>query len=650
MPASKEPVDSLSSLNSFSRYYNIKFGQLNCVAYADACTEIGASSFPSLVLFKDGEEVKRSVGDKDMDKLKAFIEDALESIRPGSRPKGGLELPEVGSKGFGSGSDSNATDKKEPSKTKPKGKSKAKGEGSSEIVKAPIEPSGAPNHGGASQVLTLSNFTEVVTNTLNPWFIKFYAPWCHHCQALAPNWAAMARDMEGRLNIGEVDCVQEKKLCKDMKVRAFPTMALFRGPERIEYEGLRGLGDLKSFAERAVGAVNEVPDVTATQFDELEKKDEAVFVYFYDHATTSEDFMALERLPLHILGHAKLVKTKDKDLNTRFKISTWPRLMVSRSGKASIYPELMPQHMRDVPNLVKWMQDNWLPLVPELTAANSHDIMDGKFAVLGILSNERHEGYEVAKREIKSAAIEWIERQTQAFELEREELRDTKKLRIEEAEDRKDQRAVRDAKLIKINMDEIKRKEVSFSWVDGVFWERWIRATFDIDVKEGGERVIIYDLDVSAPRSAAITRSLTAIAPEPPLLGQHHHRQRHRPLTHLDTGDAAQSRRLAAEADAQEHRIHHLPPPVQGQSCIHTPPARLFGRHGRPAHRPLHRQESGEEEKIVRREQRGLLQHGRQGGAAGDDAAEREGRLNDAFYGNMSARSLGRWPGGAPTG
>ena len=82
-------------MNSFSRYYNFKFGKLDCVAFADACTDIGVSSFPTILMFKNGEEVKRSVGDKDMDKLSTFIEDSLETIRPGSRPQGGVVLPKV---------------------------------------------------------------------------------------------------------------------------------------------------------------------------------------------------------------------------------------------------------------------------------------------------------------------------------------------------------------------------------------------------------------------------------------------------------------------------------------------------------------------------------------------------------------------------
>ncbi|KAI5293009.1 hypothetical protein KEM55_007353, partial [Ascosphaera atra] len=65
-------------------------------------------------------------------------------------------------------------------------------------------------------------------------------------------------------------------------------------------------------------------------------------------------------------------------------------------------------------------------------------------------------------------------------------------LRIEEAEDRNDQRALRSAKNIHINIREDDRKQVSFAWVDGVFWERWLKTTYGVDVKNG-ERVIIAD-------------------------------------------------------------------------------------------------------------------------------------------------------------
>ena len=139
----------------------------------------------------------------------------------------------------------------------------------------------------------------------------------------------------------------------------------------------------------------------------------------------------------------------------------------------------------------------WLPIVPELTASNAREIMDGKFVVLGILSRARSDEFLQSKRELKNAALEWMEKQTQLFQLERQELRDAKQLRIEEADDRNDQRALRAAKNMRITIQEDDKKQVGFAWVDGDFWERWLRNTYGIDVANG-ERVVINDQDVSA--------------------------------------------------------------------------------------------------------------------------------------------------------
>lgn len=367
-----------------------------------------------------------------------------------------------------------------------------------ELVKQakPKKPVNPANQNGVSVVLTAESFQRLVTMTQDPWFIKFYAPWCPHCQAMGPTWEQLAKNLQGKLNIGEVNCDKETRLCKDVHARAFPTLLFFKGGERAEYQGLRGLGDFVQYAEKAVDLAGGVPDVDAAEFKVLEEKEEVIFVYFYDHATTSEDFMALERIPLSLIGHAKLVKTNDPKLYDRFKITTWPRLLVSREGRPTYYTPLTPNEMRDVNGVLDWMRSVWLPLVPEMTASNARQIMDRKIVVLGIVNRNEPDNYNAALREIKSAANEWMDRQIQELQLERKKLRDSKQMRIEEAEDRDDQRALRAAKAIRINMDSSGRKEVAFAWVDGVFWQRWLKTTYGIDVKDG-ERVIINDEDVS---------------------------------------------------------------------------------------------------------------------------------------------------------
>ena len=519
LPQTPGSGQSESDMNSFTRFYDFKFAKVDCVANGDACERHKIRSFPSIILFKDGEQLEIKTGGQDLKTMSEWVEETLESIRPGSRPQGGPKLPKVG--------DDHA-DKvvvNVPTATgKPRTGTDKTNVAATRLSSGPMQ---TPNPPGKSRALTAENFQRLVTMTHDPWLIKFYAPWCHHCQAMAPNWQGMSRQMKEQLNVGEVNCDKEKRLCKDVKVRGYPTILFFRGGERIEYDGLRGLGDLISFANKAVAVGEGVLDVNAEQFEELEEKEEVIFVYFYDHATTSEDFAALERLVMSLIGHAKLVKTNDPKLATRFKISTWPRLLVSRDGKPTYYTGLAPHEMRDFRRVLNWMQTVWLPIVPELTASNAHEIMDGKLVVLGILSRDRKEDFVSAKREIKNAALEWIEKQTQAFKLELQELRDAKQLRIEEAEDRNDQRGIRLAKSIRINMDDIERKEVGFAWIDGVFWERWIRTTYGISVADG-EKVVVADEDSKrywdntftgstiVPSRTSILETLPRIVANPP--------------------------------------------------------------------------------------------------------------------------------------
>lgn len=486
---------------------------MNCLAYGDFCQKLGVVVWPTFGFYQEGEQMDRFIGAKTIKDVSEFVEGTLESIRPGSRPPQGVKLPETGDTSV----DKTAMPEY-PAKDKDPQAGARAGEKHNEKVaqtsensryeitpygKMAKEPRPLPNPQGVSIPLTAESFLKLVTTTQDPWFIKFYVPWCHHCQALAPNWRQMAKEMKGTLNVGEVDCVFERRLCSDARVSAFPTLYFFRGGERVEYTGLRGLGDLLSYTKKAVAVGDGIKYVDTASFKQLEETEEVLFLYFYDHGTTSEDFQAMERLTLSLVGHARIVKTDSAALAERFKIHTWPRLLVVRDGRPNYYDALAPKDMRDFRQILSWMQTVWLPILPELTASNAREIMDGKFVVLGILSRRRGDDFVQSKRELKEAALEWMDKQSQLFQLERAELRDSKQLRIEEAEDRNDQRALRAAKAMRITIREDDKKAVAFAWVDGDFWERWLRTTYGIDV-EHDDRVIINDEDVSCLWSTVV--------------------------------------------------------------------------------------------------------------------------------------------------
>ena len=47
-------------------------------------------------------------------------------------------------------------------------------------------------------ILNTSTLQGALEN-VSPWFIAFTSPWCGHCKRLAPTWAEVARDFEGKV-------------------------------------------------------------------------------------------------------------------------------------------------------------------------------------------------------------------------------------------------------------------------------------------------------------------------------------------------------------------------------------------------------------------------------------------------------------------
>lgn len=49
----------------------------------------------------------------------------------------------------------------------------------------------------------------MVLDSKDIWFIEFYAPWCGHCKALAPEWDSAAAALNGQVKFGKVDATVE---------------------------------------------------------------------------------------------------------------------------------------------------------------------------------------------------------------------------------------------------------------------------------------------------------------------------------------------------------------------------------------------------------------------------------------------------------
>jgi protein disulfide-isomerase-like protein len=106
-------------------------------------------------------------------------------------------------------------------------------------------------------VLASDNFETVTAGKTV--FIKFYMPWCSHCQDLAPNWEKFAAKWvdHPQLLVAEVDCTKDEKWCQTvMNIEGFPTL-LFGDPSQSgvylqRYNGDKASEDLSAFANETL--------------------------------------------------------------------------------------------------------------------------------------------------------------------------------------------------------------------------------------------------------------------------------------------------------------------------------------------------------------------------------------------------------------
>ncbi|KRT83659.1 Thioredoxin [Oryctes borbonicus] len=180
---------------------NVRIAKVDCMKEIKICSDRDITGYPTLKFFKIGElQGVRFRGTRDLPSLSNFINEQLGSQSPDDSP----QIPE-------------------------------------------------PVHGVIE--LTEDTFYDHVTDGKH--FVKFYAPWCGHCQKLAPTWEELAQSLEFEeaVTICKIDCTQYRTLCNEFEVKGYPSLLWIEDGKKVDkYQGSRSHEDLKAYVNKMLGS------------------------------------------------------------------------------------------------------------------------------------------------------------------------------------------------------------------------------------------------------------------------------------------------------------------------------------------------------------------------------------------------------------
>ncbi|KAK3703545.1 protein disulfide-isomerase precursor [Vermiconidia calcicola] len=112
---------------------------------------------------------------------------------------------------------------------------------------------------------------------------EFFAPWCGHCKALAPEYEEAATTLKDKeIALAKVDCTENQDLCQEFGVEGYPTLKVFRGKDNIaSYAGPRKAQAIVSYmTKQGLPAVSLLESQSV--LSEFKTADKVVMVGFFD--------------------------------------------------------------------------------------------------------------------------------------------------------------------------------------------------------------------------------------------------------------------------------------------------------------------------------------------------------------------------------
>ncbi|KAL6199932.1 hypothetical protein ACLB2K_029714 [Fragaria x ananassa] len=224
-------------------------------------------------------------------------------------------------------------------------------------------------------VLKGANFSETIKKNRFV-LVEFYAPWCGHCQALAPEYAAAATELKGGdVILAKVDATEENELSQEYDVQGFPTIFFFSDGVHKPYTGQRTKEAIVTWIKKKTGP--GIANVTTVEDAERILTSETKFVVGFLNSLVgleSDELSAASRLE----DDVNFYQTVDLKVAKLFHIDSdikRPALVLIKKEDEKL------SHFDckfDKSAIAKFVFANKLPLVVTFTRENAPSIFESE--------------------------------------------------------------------------------------------------------------------------------------------------------------------------------------------------------------------------------------------------------------------------------
>lgn len=223
-------------------------------------------------------------------------------------------------------------------------------------------------------VLTEKNFQSAIE--ANKFLlVEFYAPWCGHCKALAPEYAKAAQQLKEKnsyIKLAKVDATVEGKLAEKFGVQGYPSIKFFKDQTPMDFTGGRTADTIISWLDKKLGPPTTPIDTVEDAHKFTDAKEITVIGFFKDAASdmakTFEDaaFSKLEDTPCGLASKPEIL--------AEFGIAEDTVVLFKKTEGAKI-PFTGPFIAEEI---AKFVKTNKLPLINEFSQDTAADIFGGE--------------------------------------------------------------------------------------------------------------------------------------------------------------------------------------------------------------------------------------------------------------------------------